>query len=511
VVISFFGLIIDWLVTRDWRRAALALIPFGLVLIVLVLAVLGGTKNKEQLANEYLAAGEIELQNADEEWEFTLGTSAAVAQDSLGEARYAEALFRRALDLQSNNRRTRFVVGAMLGNRGAIHQALAYMSSIAPETGAGYVQAHAWLANLMLQGQLTEAQLPSLKHHLDLAVKWENAPANLLVAASRFAVAAKDNSRAIDMLRLTAEKAPEFEGDLFRLAIQLNNIHVAEQTAEKALPRLLEKITQGTANADDRINLADMLFYKGELQAARAALEDGLKVDGLTPEDTAKLKRALSELYRLRFAQTLKITNESWSADIRLLDRALRADPTNPKVAEQVAMLARVGGNVPPDELIQQLNTFLAEGTATPVTHAWIAEAHILREEYDDAIKHLEDVVARMPDAAQSQNNLAYAIALQFPERMEEALTHAMAAVKAGPRVADFHDTLGFILMQLDRTAEAISEMELAVELQQGRPDFHQRLADAYEKQGNPDMVEIHRQIAAKYSAAIATPPDEPK
>ena len=85
---------------------------------------------------------------------------------------------------------------------------------------------------------------------------------------------------------------------------------------------------------------------------------------------------------------------------------------------------------------------------------------------------------------------------------MEEALEHAKAAVKAGPGVADFHDTLGFILMRLDRVAEAISEMELAIELQQGRADFHERLADAYEKQGNADMVTIHRQIAAKYSAA---------
>jgi len=502
VVISFFGLIIDWLITRDWRRAAIAIVPFSLVLTVLILSVLGRTKNKENLANEYLSAGEIELQSANQDWEFTLGTSEAAVADSRGQARYAEALFRRALDLQSNNKRTRFVVGAMLGNRGAILQALAYMNSIAPETGSGYAPAHAWIANLMLQRQLSEAEMPVLKHHLDVAVKWEQAPANLLVAATQFAVLAKDNIRAIDMLRQSAERSPEFEGDLFRLAIQLNNKVVAEQTAEKALPRLLEKIANGTATADDRINVADMLFYKGELQAARAALEDGLKLEGLVPEDVAKLKLALSELYRLRFTQTLKASSETWSADIRLLDQAMRIDPTNPKVAEQVAMLARIGGNSPPDELMKQLNEFLAQGTATPVTHAWIAEAHILRNEYGDAIKHLEDVVARMPDSAQSHNNLAYAIALSDPSKMQEALTHALDAVKAGPRVADFHDTLGFIYMKLNRTAEAISEMEIAVELQQGRPDFHERLASAYEKQGTKEMAIIHRQLAAKYAAA---------
>lgn len=503
MVISFFGLIIDWLVTREWRRVSVVILPLAILVTVTVMSVLGRTKNKERLADSYLAAGEIELQSANQDWEFTLGTTAGEVADASGQARYAEALFRRALELQSNNKRTRFVVGAMLGNRGAIRQALAYMNSIAPESGAGYPPAHAWIANLMLQSKLTEAELPTLKHHLDEAVKWEQAPANLLVAATKFAVQAKDNIRAIDMLRQSAEKSPEFEGELFRLAIQLNNKVVADQTYEKALPRLLEKITSGVATADDRISAADMLFYKGELQAARAALEDGLKVEGLAANDAAKLKYALSELYRLRFTQTLKASTGQWSADIRLLDQAMRIDPTNPKVAEQVAMLARIGGNSPPDDLMKQLKEFLAQGTATPVTHAWIAEAHILRKEYTDAIKHLQDVVARMPDSAQSHNNLAYAIALSEPEKMQEALTHAMEAVKAGPRVADFHDTLGFILLNLNRTAEAISEIEIAVELQPGRPDFHERLAAAYEKQGTTEMAQIHRELVAKYTAAI--------
>lgn len=503
MVISFFGLIIDWLITRDWRRVAIAVVPFALLSTVLVLSVLGRTKNKENLANEYLAAGEIELQNANQDWEFTLGTGGAHVADSQGQARYAEALFRRALDLQSNNKRTRFVVGAMLGNRGAIPQALAYMTSIAPESGAGYPPAHAWIANLMLQSQLSDAEMPILKHHVDVAVKWDQAPANILVAATQFALQAKDNVRAIDMLRQSAERSPEMEGDLFRFAIRTDNKMVAEQTAEKALPRLLDMISTGTATASDRVTLADILFYRGEIQTARAALEEGLKVEGITPEDTAKLKRALSELYRLRFAQTLKASAETWSADIRLLDQAMRIDPTNPNVAEQVAMLARIGGAKPPDELIKQLNDFLGEGTATPVTHAWIAEAHILRKEYPIAIKHLEDVLVRMPDSAQSHNNLAYAIALSDPSKMEEALKHALEAVKGGPRVADYHDTLGFIYFQMNRIAEAISELEIAVELQPGRPDFHERLASAYEKQGTSEMATIHRQLAAKYTAAM--------
>ncbi|MEZ6138567.1 MAG: tetratricopeptide repeat protein [Pirellulaceae bacterium] len=353
----------------------------------------------------------------------------------------------------------------------------------------------------MLQGEITESQLQTLKHHLDIAVEWEQAPANLSAAATQFAVQDQQYSRAMETLRQAAAKSPEFEGELFRLAIQQNRDDVAKETAERALPRLLQKITDGTATAQDRIDVADILYYQGDIKEARGALVDALAQANLSPEDTAKLKRALSELYRLRFAQTLKVTAESWEADVRLLNEAMSVDPTNPRVAEQVAMLARIGGDSPPDALMQQLQEFLAEGTATPVTHAWIAEAHILRNEFSDAISHLENVLAGMPNAAQSHNNLAYAIALSDPARMDEALAHAQAAVAAGPRVADFHDTLGHILMKLGRVAEAISEMEMAIQLQPGRPDFHERLADAYATQGNQEMVRLHRQLVEKYKS----------
>ena len=36
----------------------------------------------------------------------------------------------------------------------------------------------------------------------------------------------------------------------------------------------------------------------------------------------------------------------------------------------------------------------LAKGAATPVTHNWLAEAYLLREDYPNAITHLKSVVS---------------------------------------------------------------------------------------------------------------------
>lgn len=508
MLINFLGLLLDWLLTRDWRRVACLLLPAILVSTVLCLSFWGSALDKEELAAKYLEIGMREIDDATQSWAFRLEQE---LESTPPIPRFTEAVFRRARQLRSNNPNTTFVIGAILAQRGATAQAMALMASIAPESQEGYLPAHAWLARLMLRQQpVPEEQLPLLKHHLQLGVKWEDAPADLLAAATQLALSNRDNSRAIQLLAQSAEKQPEFEGELFRLAINLGNQRVAAQTAEKALPRLLERIDQGIATADDRITASQILFYQKEFDASRGVLEEGLRAENLAPEGQQKLRRQLSEFYRLRFMQTLKTSPTNWSADVRLLDQAMRADPTNPHVAEQVAMLARIGGDQPPDTLMDQLRSFLAQGTATPLTHSWLAEAYILRTEYDKAIEHLTTVLDRMPDSAQSLNNLAYALALSEPGRLEDALSYSQAAIKANPRVADYHDTLGFILMKMDRVTEAITEMELAVELEPGRVDFHQRLAEIYEQRGNVEMATAHRKIIEdlKNSASSSAPPE---
>lgn len=72
---------------------------------------------------------------------------------------------------------------------------------------------------------------------------------------------------------------------------------MAEQTAEKALPRLLALVQEGKATAEDRIALADVMLYQNDAEAARGAPEAGLRLEGASESDRKEMNE-FSELYR---------------------------------------------------------------------------------------------------------------------------------------------------------------------------------------------------------------------
>ncbi len=511
-MINFFGFFLDWLITRNWRPIFMLLaVPAIMVVTLFIMGIWGSLMDETALAEKYLAIGERELGDAGKDWAFDLrALNNDLAEDTSEKdpkntiPRFTEAVFQRIKQLQGDNPRATYVIGAIMGQKGAIANAIYLMKSIAPDNREGYLPAHAWLANLMLlQQPFPKDQLPKLRHHLALGTQWDSAPAHLLAAeVQQLRVSERNEAAALELLRTAAEKQPDSEA-IFRLAVQMNNTRIAEETAAKVLPRLLDLIKEGTATTADRIALADVLYFRRDFDAARGALEEGLKVPGISDTEIKELSRALSDFYRLRFSESLKVSTESWSADVGLLDQAMRIDPTNPRIAEEVAKLARIGGDSPPDALIKQLNEFLAQGNATPLTHAWIAEAYILRNELPKAMEHLRNVITRMPNSGDAHNNLAYAMALSQPkEQLGEALEHAQAAVSINPSSADFHDTLGFVLMKLGRVREAITEFEVAIQIDPKNISFHERVVEAYTVIGVKEMVDAHLDTIKKLKGA---------
>ena len=519
--ISLTGLFLDWIITRDWKGVCCLLVPFGLLAVLLIGSLIGSRIPADLLARQYVAAGQKELDEIPD-WAFNVGpadglaSEAGTARSTTQVSRFTEALFYRAQRLKPGDPQIVWVIGGVLAQRGAKARAKSIMQALAPDKTAGFLPAHAWLAYELLGKPNKDAsEMELMRHHLDLGITWEQAPAQLLTAATRLALFENKRETALDLMIQSAGKSVQYEGELFRLALRLGNERVAERTAGRAQPRLEEKIEKGEETPQDLIDLADIYFYQRNSEKSRQILDLGLKSDKFNKEQKKLLSYALSEVYRLRFNQTLKVSGDSWSADVRLLDQAMRRDPTNPNVSETVAMLARIGGDKPPELLMKQLNQFLAEGTATPVTHAWIAEAHILRKEYDEAIGHLESVLERMPNSPQSLNNLAYAIALHQGDKRDQlemalgyvnkAIEYQGVAVENRANVADFYDTRGFILAKLGRDSEAITSLEMALERQKNRPDFHENLAILYERNDKPDIAKAHRAQAAKMRELAAS------
>jgi len=540
-LVSFAGFIVDWVMTREWSRIALTSIPLMFLVTVAGLVFWGSRLDKHKLAARYLELGEKEIADWEASWASTPtaeeqpkdsqagatlnqanGTANKAAPDQAatvqaatvqaptaagengaaeaGEAsgakpekkelsRFAEVLFRR-VQLLEPNERSQFVIAVTMAQRGAIGQARKMLSKIAPDDRPGYPPAHAWIASNLLRQPITRETEPVVIHHVKQAVKWERVPEQVLLLGGQLLLQRKDVKSSIELFRKAAEINPANNLALFQLSKLVDNKLMATEASTKAEKFFREQLEKAPHDLAARISLIQCLAVSDRLDEAEQVIQEGRQLS-----DAPELKRGQSEIYRLRFLRSMKQEGENWTGDLQMLDLALRTDPTNALVGEEIAKLARLNDAAPSDDLIKKLQQFLAEGKATAATHAWIAELFLKRGNFKQALPHLEQVVTRLPDAAQYLNNLAFIIVDIAPERMDEALTMAQRAVQIEPNSGDYYDTLAKVLAALDRRTEAITALESAIERAPQRVDFHEGVAVLYVATGNASMAEQHRNV----------------
>ncbi len=516
-LISLAGFNFDWIITREWSRSLLCFLPVFLLGGIVVAAASGNWRDRGRLAQWYLELGDEEIAEWEQSWAPVAGEAKPVASDrtklasvtnaddmngqtkdspsnSTPVSRFAETLFRRG-QMLAPSERSQYVIAATLAQRGAIDQAKLALAKVAPDNANGYAPAHG-LQAMMLFGDLqkedpekvTREHLERLKHHIENALRWERCPQSLLRAGSDLYWVAGDRAKSLAMLAISAERHPE---DNFLLA-QRAQMAGEERLFEHAWPlaeqHLLAELETDVKNTTARLQLAQIYAMTEQFERSEEVLGDP-KI-----ERTPEISRALSQLYLMRYNGSQSLANEKYTVNLQFLETAMRFDASNPLVAEEVAKLARMQGQAPSEELIENLKTKLADGTATAVTHACIAEMRLINRQLALAIPHLEQVVTRLPEAADSLNNLAFCLAELHPERLQEALLYATRAVAASKQQPnpDYFDTLSIVLSKLDRHKEAITAIETAIELDRRRPDFHERAASEYKALGDESMAQVH-------------------
>ena len=536
--IGFTGCFIDWLITRQWRRIFLGFIPLFVAVSVGALVAWGSRLDRDQLAERYLELANREVEAWENQWapadaagdklvnsaensadeqapenspESDDAPTTRAASDS-GSAtqipRFAETLFRRVQQLHSNNQRSVFFIAMTLAQRGSVPLAVARLESIAPVDREGYLPAHAMLADILLRrGTLTAENLPVVKHHARASLRWNRTSPELLVRIAELFRQTGEPDLAVRSIMVAAEREPKYNLPLAKLTEKNPKFKLQyEEALPKAEVYFRQLLSGSPQDVEARLLLADVLLMKKNFPEAEALI-----VEGLSTNDDPRLRYALSETYRTQFVSTSKLSGATWTGEIELLDRAFRIDPTNNKVFEEVAKLARISGTAPSEDLMAQLRKLLAEGKATSITHMWIAEYYLLKDKMAQAIPHLETAVKRDPRAAQCWNNLAYSLATLYPERLDEALKCADQAIELMGHIAEFHDTRGYVLVAMDRHTDAIVEFERAVELASraprdnpANPVYHDHLAASYEALGDKPMAEEHRRVAAEQRQALA-------
>lgn len=508
--VGFTGCFADWLITRRWRPILLGFLPLLAAASVGGLVAWGNYLDRNQLAQRYLELADSEVEAWENQWApDSKSPTANKAIESSPSAdpvptkqeipRFAETLFRRVQQLHPDDQRSVFYIAMTLAQRGSLHLAKTRLESLAPADREGYLPAHTQLAEMLLSGPIEAEQLPEAKNHSRWAMRWDRTSPQLLAKISELFLLVGEADTAVQALALAAQRDTKFNLPYARLTSQSPKFKLQfDQALPKAAAHFQQQVGDNPRDIGARLLLADVLLMKQDFAAAAELIVDGLK-----EQDDASLRHALSEIYRMQFVSSSKVTDKSWTGEIELLDRAFRVDPTNERVFEEVAKLARIGGTQPNDELMGHLRKLLADGKATSITHMWIAEHHLITGEMEKAVPHLEQAVQRDPRAARCWNNLAYCLAALYPDRLDEALSAADQAVALGKNVAEFHDTRGTVLVALHRDKDAVAQFEQAIELaaiapqlNSASPGYHERISEAYARLGDQAMADEHLKLA---------------
>lgn len=566
-LVSLAGFIYDWIITREWKRILLSMIPVYLLIGSIVLVWWGNSTDRRALASWYKEQGDEEIAAWEESWlkgpnsdkdsasELTDGPSQDsdplagsnnpdTADEPKAISPFADLLFRRVEQLAPSDY-AQYVIGASLAQRGAMEQGKEMLNKIAPDDRSGYPQAHAFLAMILMTefqntpaNERTAEQADQLRHHIQEAVKSDRVPNILLTAGSDLAwqQSFRDPSltkrrayatEAIRVLKRAAESDPSLYLPLAQRAEVVENALVFQDAIEKSEAYLRSELEKDPTNAKVRVQLAQLEILKtgvvrqinlrneqeqSVLDGAEAILREG------RAEDPANelLNRAMSNMYVLRYQVSKKMNGKSFSSNQAYLATALDFDDNNPKVFEELAALAELVRFSKPEEkekIIAQLEMRMAKGNLTTFTHFILARIHLLDNNFEKALPELMQVITAAPMNAQALNNTAFVIADMYPDRLEEALAYAQRSViaaKSEPN-GDFYDTLGTILSKLNRPTEAITAYETAISLIKGRKDFHANLAREYERIGNVSRASVHRQIIEEIEAAEKTAAEQRK
>ena len=284
-----------------------------------------------------------------------------------------------------------------------------------------------------------------------------------------------DVAAALRSLGYVSGSAPERRtyteaDDLKNLAAIDRDLHTASELFQKgnaaeAIRILDSVVARRKDTADAYISLAHAHWQAGRIPQAIATLENGLR-NGAPPRDIT-----------IRLGLYLAESNTDSARAIKLLE------------------------SMPADDVEAQNGLGVAYGNAG---------------RYDDAIRAFNRILTLDPTSALAHQNIAsirlrQVLGVRRPGPLGPALTeaerHARRAIEIDPSLAKAHTTLGVILAETGRKAEAIESWKRAVELDGAEFDALYNLTVLLAHAGRVDEAKIYaRQFVTTAPPALYGP-----
>lgn len=491
--------------TRPWRR----LIIFSPALLVLGgllgLIVWGRSVSRETLVARYAQLAQEELDRLETE-DPAQGAEAERSTVLMKEERtsaFSDMLFRRLLQLNDENARTRYLVAVQMAKSQRLPQARQLMEEIAPLSNAtkGYEPAHAWLAiDLLSRQPLDKSEQTRLLEHLERIQAWDGTGSGLLAIYANVMASQGKHADALEVMSRAAKKDPGLQSAYAIMARKFNMPKIADEVSMKARKELKEAISKPDAKMPLYIQLASLELTEENYQAALQVTREGLnRLD----KNNEQLKYLGSEALRLMYRKSIRKTSKGVEFNLGLLDLAMKEFPANQNLTTEIALLEDMGVEAS-GELKALMEQQLANGQATALAHLILANQEIKAGRMADAIKHLELTVNAAPTHPVALNNLALALALTDSaqvKRSEELIGRALAV---DGRNAELYDSQGQIRLIAGRPLDAVESLEKAIGINPNRTGTRELIIKAYREAGLEDLAVQQEKSLEKLKADLA-------
>jgi tetratricopeptide (TPR) repeat protein len=357
------------------------------------------------------------------------------------------------------------------------------MTDIASGENGPYPAAHAWIAARMIDkynASNDRLVLQELGGYLKTATNWPGIRPEMLAFYARILASSGMLGDAITVAKQAVKRSRFYNLDLMQYYSAAGNSDGLRTSGNEVEKVYGSRINTALETKLDRLAVAEARFLMGKPDAAIEILKAGLEKNSVANRE--ELLRALSE-YRLRmFDKSIqRMDDGTFLADTSLLDEAVDADPSNPRISEVVARMLPMKIQIT-RKVVAVLKQQIELGITTGEAHRTLAEGYYASGNVAEAIKSWEQAVKKNPNDVTSMNNLALVLARESPSNLERAFELVNQASLLSANSAELLDTHGQILAIANKPAEAIAKLEAAVRLEPDRINTRKVLEQCYRK-----------------------------
>lgn len=407
-----------------------------------------------------------------------------------GDVRYAKLCLERLIQIRGEDPNTLLQLAELYATEDNPRRVAALMHRIAPLDRATIPEAHLWQArNLLAKRELTPDEVKVVEQQLNnvLALRQLD-PAARSLLGQVYSQTGRD-AQALEMYQGIIDRSP---GDNFRLAevaARLGKTAIAKSSGDEALSGY-QSILDGQRDSwPARQDVVKVLVFLERF-------EDSLTVLKETPPEIDRdlLRQSLASVYGT-WTLVLKAQDAPVQRRIDILEKTLRSEPGSTVALDSIADMLQKADDAELAKLRAILNRMLVIGQSTPLVHLCLGTDAILRENFDDGIKHLRLAYQSDSSLMVAANNLAWALMQTQPPKLTEALQLVDSILERQNDLAAVRETRGQVLLRLGRVEEAIAELEFALRELPTSVVTRESLITAYRLAGMDSVAAEHETI----------------